>query len=918
MSRVEPPSGTVTFLYTDIEGSTQRWERSPEVMQVALARHDELLRDAIQTHDGFVVKTMGDGFLAAFGAAGAATAAAVAAQHALADEPWPDELGALTVRMGLHSGEAQERDGDYYGTVLNRAARLMSVGHGGQVLLSGATRALLGDGLPADASLVDLGPHRLRDLAEPLDVFQLVEPGLRATFPPLRSLDALPGNLPLQLTSFVGRERELADITGALASARLVTLTGTGGVGKTRLAIQAAADVLPHFVDGGWLCELAGAGDAEAMLELVAATLRVAPRMGRTVEESVLDHLATKQLLLVLDNCEHLLDPVGRFVEAVLQQCAEVSVLATSREGLAVRGEQLWPLRSLGVPAASTVDLGAALATDGVRLFGERAAAARPGFRLDDTNVQSVVEICRRLDGVPLAIELAAVRVASMTTAEIAGLLDERFRLLAGGRRHAVERHQTLRATVEWSYELLAPLEQQVFDRLGVFSGAFEATAATAIAACDDLDVWDARDALASLVAKSMLLLDDAAGDVTRYVLLETMRQYALERLVVRGEIDRVRRAHAEHYAEWAETVGVGLMDADELAWRERFHASLDNFRAAFSWSLDESDADGEAIAVRMVGALADQGAHDVPSGVGAWAERVAKAAGRAVPGLRTAVLGAAAFAALHRGAFDVLDRYVEDALRDGIPPDCPAPSPALMARCLRPSASLVDLDGITATREALDAMGAADHNRTHMFATEALLGYQLQEYERAAIAAERAVECARRVGNPTGLAVSLTVWGMSFGEQQPEPALAAEQESIALTRAGASDGVYTLAIGVASRLQAPIDRAAALRTISVNCDYWRENGDFMAAFAAVAGTSDVMRQIGEPEVATVLLGARSGILGLLPERFWSYVDWLDDCRAALGDERATAALARGAAMPLDELLDYTRGEIDRCLAASL
>jgi predicted ATPase/class 3 adenylate cyclase len=901
----------VTFLFTDIEGSTQRWEQYPDAMQAALARHDELLRAAIEQHSGHVVKTTGDGFLAAFGSAADAALAAIVAQQSLADEPWPDEPGPLPVRMGLHSGEAQARDGDYYGTALNRAARLMSVGHGGQVLLSGSTEALLGGSLPPEVSVVDLGLHRLRDLAEPVAVFQLVHSALRSTFPPLRSLDVLPGNLPVQLTSFVGRERELRQITGALASARLVTLTGTGGVGKTRLALQAAADVLPRFADGAWLCELAGAGDASAMVELVAATLRVVPRVGRTAEESILDFLVAKRIVLVLDNCEHLLDPVGCFVEAVLQSCAEVSVLATSREGLAVPGEQLLPLRSLGVPTAATDDVDDAVATDAVRLFVERASAARPGFSLDPANVGAVVEICRRLDGVPLAIELAAVRVASMTPAEIAGLLDERFRLLAGGRRNAVERHQTLRATVEWSYELLNPLEQQVFDRIGVFSGAFEAAAATAVGGCDDLDPWDVRDALASLVAKSMVLADDV-GDVTHYLLLETMRQYALERLRASDDVDRVRRVHAEHYAAWAEVVGPALMGADELAWRVRFHDSLDNFRAAFTWAMEEPGEDGEGLAVRMVAALADQGAHDLPSGVGTWAERIAEPARAAAPGLRTAVLGAAAFSALHRGAFDLLDGYVDDALRDDIPPDCPAPSPALMARCLRPAASLADLDLITTARERLELIGAADHNRTHMFATEGLLAYQLKEYERAAAAAEQALECARRVRNPTGLVVSLTVWAVSFGEQLPGPALAAAQESIALTNAGASDGVYSLAVGVASRLLAPIDRRASLRQIAVNFDYFRDSGSFLAAYAAVVGTSDVMRQIEEPEVAAVLLGSKAGILGLVPERFWSYVDWVDATRARLGDERYEAASARGASMALDELLAYASTEIDR------
>ena len=371
---------------------------------------------------------------------------------------------------------------------------------------------------------------------------------------------------------------------------------------------------------------------------------------------------------------------------------------------------------------------------------------------------------------------------------------------------------------------------------------------------------------------------------------------------------------HAEHYAAWAAAVGPELMGPDELAWRARFHDSLDNFRAAFTWATEELGDDGEGLAVRMVAALADQGAHDLPSGVGTWAERIAEPARAAAPGPRTAVLGAAAFSALHRGAFDLLDGYVEDALRDDIPPDCPAPSPALMARCLRPAASLADLDLITTAGERLELIGAADHNRTHMFATEGLLAYD--EGVRNVPPWRPSRHSSAPPGrNPTGLVVSLTVWAVSLGEEKPGPALAAAQESIALTHAGASDGVYSLAVGVASRLLAPTDREAALRQIAVNFDYFRDSGSFLAAYAAVVGTSDVMRQIDQPEVAAVLFGSKAGILALVPERFWSYVDWVDATRSQLGDERYTAAAARGAAMGLDDLLAYASGEIERVLS---
>ena len=469
------PAGTVTFLFTDLEASTRLWEEHPDAMHGALARHDEILRGAIAAHEGHVVKTTGDGFHAAFADASSAARAAVDAQVALAREAWGD-TGELRARIGIHTGPAQQRDGDYYGTALNRAARLMSVAHGGQIVVSLATEELLAGSLDADTALVDLGVHQLRDLAAPVQVFQLVHPGLRRDFPPLRSLDAYRGNLPVQATSFVGREAEIAAIGTALTTSSLVTITGVGGVGKTRLAVQAAAEVLPDFPDGAWICELAAAIDGDSMLQIVAATLVVPPRAGHDLTDAIAQFLRSKRLLLVLDNCEHLLDEAGALASALIQHCPGVRMLATSREGLGVDGEQVWPLPSLTVAASS--DSTALVGNDAVRLFGDRAHAIKPAFVLDAGNVGAVAEVCRRLDGIPLAIELAAARVVSMTPREIADRLDERFRLLTGGRRSAVERHHTLRATVDWSYSLLDERSRTVFDRLAVFDGGFDSAAA--------------------------------------------------------------------------------------------------------------------------------------------------------------------------------------------------------------------------------------------------------------------------------------------------------------------------------------------------------------------------------------------------------------------------------------------------------
>ncbi len=371
-----------------------------------------------------------------------------------------------------------------------------------------------------------------------------------------------------------------------------MTLTGTGGVGKTRLAVQVAAEALPRFRDGVWLCELAVASDGETMAQVVAANLRVSQGPGLSLEASISDYLRAKELLLVLDNCEQLLGPVSVFAENVLRECPRVRILATSREGLAVDGEHVWPLRSLPLPDASGVGIAT---NDAVRLFVERAEAARASFGFDPSNEGAVGEICRRLDGIPLAIELAAARVVSMSPSEIRGLLDERFRLLTGGRRSAVERHQTLRATVDWSYSLLGERERAVFDRLGVFAGSFDAQAAQAVVVGDGVEAWDVLDALTELVAKSMVVAEETAEGTTRYQMLETLGQYARERLDEHGDTDRWRRRHAEHFAAWAEDAGPGLVSRDELTWRTRENVELDNLRAAVTWALDRDDPDDVA-----------------------------------------------------------------------------------------------------------------------------------------------------------------------------------------------------------------------------------------------------------------------------------------------------------------------------------
>jgi predicted ATPase/class 3 adenylate cyclase len=574
------PSGTVTFLFTDIEGSTRLWDTVPGAMRTALERHDAILRDAIARHGGVVFSTGGDGFGAAFARAGDACAAATEAQAVLATTEWPTGV-VIRVRMGLHTGEVTERDGDYFGTPVNQAARLMAIGNGGQVLCSQATASLI----DAELALVDLGEQRLRDLDRPVRVFQ-VGGGM---FGPFRSLDAFPGNLPRQVTSFVGRDQEVAAVVEAMAAAPVVTLTGVGGVGKTRLALQAAAEALPRYRDGAWVVELGPVRDGAQVIDAVigAFSLTVAP--GTTPEGTVVGFLRNKQLVLIVDNCEHLIGAAAGMISTVVASCPGVAVLATSREGLAVAGERVIPVPSLSAPPLDA-GLGAVATSAAVRLFVDRALAVDPGFALSAANADAVAMVCRRLDGIPLAIELAAARTPTMSPAELVARLDRRFRVLAGGRRGAVERHQTLRAAIDWSYELLTPAQQVLLARMSVFAGGCTLDAVEAVCSGEPVDPDDVLDLLAGLVARSLVVAGHD-GAVTRYRLLETIRQYGEEHLGP-DEAEALRARHGEHYAQLAEPWLAQWHRTGDLEWVHRLTDENENLVAAMNFALDSDNAD--------------------------------------------------------------------------------------------------------------------------------------------------------------------------------------------------------------------------------------------------------------------------------------------------------------------------------------
>jgi predicted ATPase/class 3 adenylate cyclase/DNA-binding CsgD family transcriptional regulator len=593
------PSGTVTFLLTDIEGSTRLWEARGQEMAKAVARHYEILDAAIARHGGVrpIEQGEGDSLVAAFARASDAAGAALDAQRALVEEEWPD-AAHLAVRMALHTGEAQIRDQRYYaGPSIIRCARLRALAHGGQVLISNTTADLLADGLAAGAALLPLGVHRLRDLRQPERIFQLAHPSLSSRFPPLRSLEVLPNNLPPQLTSFIGRELELAELADLLGRHRLLNLVGAGGCGKTRLAVQLAAEVADAHPDGVWWVELAAVTEPHAVARAVMGALGILDARDLDPVERITGYLAEQRVLLIFDNCEHVLASVAGLADGLLRGCPNLVILGTSREPLGTPGEQAWKVPPMSLPPDGAMESPEALlASEAVRLFVERAAEARPAFRIDEQTAPVVVAICDRLDGMPLAIELAAARARSLRPERILDGLTNRFRLLTGGARTAAGRQQTLQASVEWSHDLLSDVERVLFRRLGSFSGGFSLEAAEAVCAGEPLESWEVLTVLSDLVDKSLVVFD---GE--RYRLLQTIHDFALGQLISAGEADAVRDCHASWFLALAEASAAELEEAARLDVLRSLEDDHDNLRAALVWFMECHDVEA---AQRLVSSL--------------------------------------------------------------------------------------------------------------------------------------------------------------------------------------------------------------------------------------------------------------------------------------------------------------------------
>ncbi len=854
-------------------------------MRLALATHDAVLRDAIEGHDGWLFKHTGDGVCAAFSAAGDAVAAAVDAQLGL----------GLPVRMGIGTGTAELRGDDYFGPALNRAARVMAAGHGGQILVANSTAALV-----AGVGLVDLGERRLRDLSGAEHLFQVRAAGLPATFPPLRTLDAVPGNLAVQSTSFVGREVEVKELCELVRAHRLVTLTGVGGVGKTRLAVQVAAELTGEFGDGVWLVELAPVGDPAAVPDVVATVLGVTAQAGVSVTAAVTQALSGRRLLVVLDNCEHVIDAAADLVEAILAGTSTVQVLATSREGLRVGAEHLWPVPSLDVGG----DASAA-----VELFVERARAANPAFALlTDADSDAVSEICSRLDGIALAIELAAARMVSMTAQDVRDRLDDRFRLLAGARR-GLERHQTLRHAVGWSFELLDADERAVLCRCSVFAGGFDLPAAVSLQ--DGLDEYTVLDVLDSLVRKSLVTINQTSGHA-RYGMLETIRQYAEDQLAANDAISDVRDRHAAFYAAQAQTWWDRWDGPGYDAATEWVDAEFANLRAGFRWTTDRNDlVTATAIAAHST-MLSNALQRYEPVG---WAEEILDAATTAqVPQLPR--LYTAASVCTNIGRAEEAVGYAETATR--LEPD-PRYDPFEAGWTHYREANAHMYAGRFERAVELAAALAAQpgtaglHGQCILPLFLSIVGRQAE----AMAIAEDTVTAARRHANPWFVAYALHGYGRAFTQDDPTRTLHAYREGLDYTtthRVPIFQAVF--AANLAGLEAVHGTREHALDLFDTALDSFHQAGNKPQLAVTLAHLAVFFDHDEQPQVAATLYGATTHdqtaatVVGDLPVV-------VAHLRAVLGDTAFNQHTASGAAMEPGDVVAYAHHQIRTTRTAS-
>ena len=874
-------------MFTDIEGSTRRWEADADEMRAALAAHDQVLRGVIQAHGGWLFKHTGDGVCAAFASPRSAVDAAVAAQQAL----------ELPVRMGIATGEAELREADYFGAVLNRAARVMAAGHGGQILLAESTAGLL-----SGLDMVDLGPRRLRDVPMPVGVFQVRAAGLRTEFPPLRALDTTPGNLRPTATSLIGRESEVAEIAASVKAHRLVTLTGVGGVGKTRLAVEVAARVVDEYPDGVWFFELAAVTDPAAIPDAVAAVLGITQQPGKSVSESVAAALEGRVRLLVIDNCEHVLNAAADLIEAILAHSATVRILATSREGLGVADEQLWPVRSL--------DATAGIDSAAVSLFIERAQGIAPSFSMvDGDEAAAVTEICQRLDGIPLAIELAASRMASMTAREMRDRLDHRFRLLVGSRR-GLERHHTLRHAMAWSYDLLNDAEKTLLERCSIFAGGFDVQSACAVAGSDDLDEYAILAVLDALVRKSLLVADRSAGR-TRFSMLETIRQFAEEQLVARGEASKIRAAHSRYFAGREADI-LALWDSPrQRATYDWFTLELANLRTAFRWAADQGDLDAAATIATYAAFLGPLVENREPI---AWAEELIELA-RVADHPRLAFLYVMATWCSQVGRTDDAVRYADAAqllIASGRYEEVPFGGEAVLGNAYL---HIGQPERCVEWCRAQLARGRDTHTVITAYLVNALA--LAGSHDDAMAAADGLIDAAEATHNPAVLSLALYVQDQlyahrdaAFRDADPVAALDALRRGLVIAQDSGNRYTESLLAVSLCRLEAVYgDPLAALDYIKLAIRTLHYSGDAAAVRGSLSVLAAVFDRLGRYGPAATMAGfAVMPYLEMLAE----FTTLIAHLRDVLGDHTYETLARKGETMTTAAMVAYAYDQIDQ------
>jgi predicted ATPase/class 3 adenylate cyclase len=913
----DPPTGTVTFLFTDIEGSTKLWEDNAPAMQAALAHHDELLRWVVEERGGYVFKTVGDAFCCTFPTAPEALEAALEIQRKLFSSEW-EQIGTLRVRMALHTGAAQERGGDYFGPPVNRVARLLSAAHGGQILLSLATQELVRDQLPAGTSLRDLGEHRLKDLFRPERIFQISAPDLPSEFPPLMTLDAYRTNLPFQPTPLVGREREVGEIVDRVRSeeVRLLTLTGPGGTGKTRLALQAGADLLEGFDDGVFFIDLATITDPAQVPSAIAGPLGLKESAEQPLLETLKSHLQEKHLLLILDNFEQVLDGAP-IVAELLATCDKLKVLATSRIPLRLYGEQEYPVPPLAAPDPRVLPPLKALTQYGaVRLFVERARAIKPEFAVTNESAPAVAEICARLDGLPLAIELAAARVRVLPPQKMLQRLGDRLKLLRGGARDLPTRQQTLRGTIDWSHDLLNEEEKALFARLSVFAGGRTLEAIEEI--CDSEGDLDALEGVESFVEKSLLRQGEESNGAPRFVMLETVHEYAREKLQESGEAEGVKKRHAEYFLALAEEGESSLRGPEAATWLERLEAEHDNLRAALSWSLAQEEE--VELGLRLAGALwrfwylrgyYSEGRR--------WLENALAVDGRS-SAARLKALKAVGWLADDQGDIDRAVEAAEEGLRLSAEAETQKGAAAPFLRILG-SAAYVRRDYERATQLFEESLALSHEVGDEHGVASSLhqLGNVLSDkgdYQRAKAFYEEGLIQFRRLGNTAALARYLVSMGSEFLLQgDHERGARLNEEATELYRRLGSKGGLQYALdnlGWAALMCGDYERAKGLYEESLTL--CKEQGDKLVASESLEGLACAAGVEEEVERAARLFGAGEALRQTVGYQHTSRdralrEPYLTAARSRMQEAAWARVWAEGLAMTFDEAVSYALEE---------